>query len=259
MSLHQFKNYLRHFFQAKSTKGHGIHSPFVYELATQVLPDSKHEQFQPIERLRKKLLKDQRVITVTDLGSGSKKHESNKRTIADIAEFSAKSDSFGRMLNRLTDLSGTKRILELGTSLGLSTAYLSLSEKPVITIEGCPEIAKIASANFNHLDRKNIDLRVGDFKNVLPRVLQEFSDINLVFIDGNHSYPATIEYYRMFSEHLPDGSTLIFDDIYWSRGMTRAWQEIVSNHKNQVTIDLFHAGLVFFRKDQAREHFKIRL
>ncbi len=223
------------------------------------MPDAQNRIYQPVETLRKQLLSDQRTIEVSDLGSGSKVHRSSSRTVASIAQHSAKNALFGRLLNRLADEPPTTRILELGTSLGLSTAYLALSNNPVITIEGCPQTARVAKANFGQLGLNNIELFIGDFATTFPQVLRDYSDINFVFIDGNHSYAATIDYYRQLSQYLPDQSVIIFDDIYWSEGMTRAWKEIVVDNKNQVTIDLFHVGLVFFRKDQAKEHFRIRI
>lgn len=259
MALYQLKNYIHHFLAARSTKGHGLHSPFVYELATQVLPDQNDEWFSPIEELRKALIADHRKIEVDDLGAGSRVHATTQRSISAIARHSSKNARLGRLLYRLAIHTRAAHILELGTSLGLSTAYLAKTNLPVTTIEGCRNIAREAQSNFDQLGLKNINLKVGNFDDLLPEFLGKHPECNFVFIDGNHTYEATMRYYEQLGKNLHNDSVIIFDDIYWSQGMQKAWNEIVADQKNQVTIDLFHLGLVFIRQGQAEEHFKIRL
>lgn len=255
----EITEYLKHFARSKSTKGHGIHSPFVYELATRVFRDSTESQFQPIVSLRKKLNADTRAIQVTDLGAGSRVHQSPTRTIKSIVKHSAKNDKMGRLMYRLSVHLPAVKMLELGTSLGLTTAYLAHAKVPVISIEGCPEITEIARQNFLQLGLENIELINGNFDEQLAPVLDKHPDINLVFIDGNHSYEATIRYYLELKNKLRSPMAIIFDDIYWSAGMKKAWNEIVADPENQITIDLYHLGLVFFKKSHAKEHFSIRL
>lgn len=259
LSLFQIKHYVDHLTSSRGAKGHGVHSPFVYELATNVLPDKSDISFEEIERLRKRLLKKNRIISVTDLGAGSRVHKSSKRKISAIARHSLKSARMGRFLNRLANFSGDGAMLELGTSLGLTSAYLAKTGKHLTTIEGCPNIAEVAQANFEELQLSNISLLIGPFDDFLPDLLDDQPDYNFVFVDGNHSYDATMRYYQLLRKHLPSGSVIVFDDIYWSEEMLRAWHEIVQQKQKQITVDLFHFGLVFLREDQAAEHFKLRL
>lgn len=255
----QLRNYIAHRCTARSTKGHGIHSPFIYELATTVLPDKKPKWCSQIEEIRRELLNDHRVIQINDLGAGSRVLVSNERKISDIAKFSLQKGKISRLLYRLAIHCRAKNILELGTSLGLTTAHLAQANVPVTTIEGCNQIAQIAQSNFSRLGITNISLQIGNFDDLLPVYLQEHNDCNFVFVDGNHSYSATMRYYRQLINTLTIDSVIIFDDIYWSKEMTRAWSEIVADTSNQVTVDLFHIGIVFLREAQAKEHFKIRL
>lgn len=255
----QLRNYIAHRCTARSTKGHGIHSPFIYELATTVLPDKKPEWCSPIEEIRKDLLNDHRVIQINDLGAGSRVSKSNERRVSDIAKYSLQKGRISRLLYRLAVHCKSRQILELGTSLGLTTAHLAQANVPVTTIEGCSQIAQIAQSNFSRLNISNITLKIGNFDDLLPGYLQEHDDCNFVFVDGNHSYSATMRYFRQLTNHLTTESVIIFDDIYWSKEMQRAWNEIVADSSNQITVDLFHFGIVFFREGQAKEHFKIRL
>lgn len=259
MSLFQVKHYLKHHLSSHSLVGHGVHSPFVYRLVKEVLPDHKDSRFENIEALRKKLLKSNEIIEVTDLGAGSKVQRSPERKVSEIARHSLKNAYTCRLLFRLAAHSHSTHLLELGTSLGLTSAYLSLVKKRVTTIEGCPNIAQKARQHFAELNAENINVAVGNFDEILPDFLLKNSECQFVFVDGNHSYEATLRYYHMLRSALPDQSLVVFDDIYWSRGMYKAWQEIVNSGHPQISIDLFHLGLVYFKSDQATEHFKFKL
>src|ERR1035437_3856049 len=214
--------------------------------------------YEKIEQLRRKLLVSLKQIEVTDFGTG----RSGKRTISEIAERSLKSAKYGQLLFRLAYHFKPSTILELGTSLGISTAYLA-SANPnakVITIEGCPNIASEAKNNFEILGLNNIKSVVGNFDEILPAVLCQLpiADCQLVFFDGNHRKKPTLKYFTKCLEHAGNDSVFIFGDIHWSDEMEEAWEEIKSHSQVTVTIDLFFLGLVFFRKEQAKEDFIIR-
>ncbi len=249
--------YFKYLFSAKTA--HGIHSPFVYELYYEVInKKGSYYAFDKIELLRRKLLISKKEIDVTDLGAG----KSGKRFIYEIAERAAKNSKYGQLLFRITNRFKPDRIIELGTSLGISTAYLA-SANPhanVITLEGCPNTSAEAKMNFEALGLKNINTIVGNFDNTLPAVLNLLPTTNclLVFIDGNHKKTPTLNYFKQFLAHANENTILIFDDINWSDEMADAWEEIKKNPAVTITIDLFFLGLVFFRKERAKEHFVIR-
>ena len=72
-------------------KGHGIHSPFVFEFITSVLnDDGEYYCYQPIEALRTRLQNDQIVLEFEDFGAGSRVHASYKRKVSEIAKSSLK-------------------------------------------------------------------------------------------------------------------------------------------------------------------------
>jgi predicted O-methyltransferase YrrM len=153
-----------------------------------------------------------------------------------------------------------EEVLELGTSLGISSAYLASanSKIKVITIEGCKEIAEKAKENFKKLGLQNIEQHLGNFDDVLPQLLSEKKKIDFVFFDGNHRKEPTLNYFKQCLAHAHEGSIFIFDDIYWSSEMKEAWNEIKMNERVTVTLDLFFMGIVFFRKEQVKQHFIIR-
>lgn len=150
--------------------------------------------------------------------------------------------------------------LELGTSLGLTAAYFALANKKgkVYTVEGDPETRKIATENFNFMNIENVISLEGNFDTVLPDFCRNVEYIDLAYIDGNHRKEPTIRYVKEILPKLKNGSCLILDDIYWSKEMTEAWQEIISWPEFQVSIDLFEIGILFIRKEQEKQNFRIR-
>lgn len=258
--IFQVLQYLK--FILRSKNEYGIHSPFVYNLITDVLKNNeKFYCYVPIEKLRRSLQESNESVEVVDYGAGSQLDNGTKRTVKSIARNSAKSPFYAQMLFRLANHFKSKTIVELGTSLGISTSYLAAcsSKTKIFTIEGSLEISKLAQTNFRKLGIKNIETISGPFSEKIPEVLKKCKEIDLVFFDGDHRKEPTLQYFNMFLQYKNENSIFIFDDIYWSPGMLQAWEEIKKHPQVTVTIDLYQIGIVFFRKDQAKEHFRIRL
>ena len=210
--------------------------------------------------LRKELCKSEKTIQITDFGAGSKINNSTKRKIKDVAKNSAKNSKFGKLLYRIIKFYQPKNILELGTSLGISTCYLAKAtpKGKVFTFEGCSETAKIAQQNFEKLNIKNIEIIHGNFNATLKPKLKEIKNIDLAFIDGNHQEEPTITYFKECLRYANNNTLFIFDDIHWSNGMENAWEQIKKHPKTTVTIDLFFVGIVFIKSELSKEHFTIR-
>lgn len=256
------RKFIHYYFTAANGKGHGIHSPFVYTFVRSVLNDTKsYYAYAEIERLRKRMLKDNAVVEVQDLGAGSSVSKTNKRKIKEIARAALKPPKYAQLLFRIVNFYQPQRILELGTSLGITTAYLASArpEAKVTTIEGAPAIAAKALRNFEALDLRNITLVAGNFNDALQPILQEMPVVDLAFIDGNHRKTPTLEYFGSILKHSGPETILIFDDIHWSAEMEEAWAEIKQHPRVTCTIDLFFIGLVFLRPEfQDHQHFTIR-
>jgi predicted O-methyltransferase YrrM len=259
MVFNFISDYLKHRFTSKSR--HGTHSPFVYKLTDEVIYDfNAKSDYKSIEAQRKKLFNDDSLIQVTDLGAGSHLNKNRTKKVKQIAKNALKNPRLAQLIYRLAKDNQPKSIIELGTCLGITSAYLSKAcpEADVITIEGCPETAKVAYRNFQELELDNVELRVGNFDTLLPGVIEQEPRLDFVYVDGNHRKEATINYFNWCLPKVHEGSLLIFDDIYWSEGMKEAWEEIKRHPEVTVTVDLFWIGLVYFKKGQAKEHFKIK-
>jgi predicted O-methyltransferase YrrM len=256
------KKYLHYQLTASNGKGHGIHSPFVFEFIKNVLNDkTKYECYKLVEVRRRALLNDASVIEVEDFGAGSSIIKTNKRIVKNIAQSSLKPKKFSQLLFRMVQYYQPRIILELGTSFGITTAYLAKGNTAakVYTCEGAENIAHIAQQTFAHLNLKNIELTKGDFTNTLPPLLTQIKNIDFAFVDGNHRKEPTLNYFQQLLNYSTASAVLIFDDIHWSAEMEAAWKEIKQHPQVTLTIDLFFIGIVCINPAiKVKQHFVIR-
>jgi len=254
--------YLKYWLTAANGKGHGVHSPFVFEFITNVLNDKREfDCFHYIESLREALKTNNAEINVPDFGAGSRMQLNNKRSISAIAKSSLKPKKYSQLLFRIAHYYKPALILELGTSLGITTSYLSFAnpDAAIITMEGAPEVASVAKNNFNSLNLSNIKIVEGNFDETLSSVIGERSSVDFAFIDGNHRKQPTLNYFHQLIKLSTPSTIFIFDDIHWSREMEEAWNEIQQHPSVTLTIDLFFIGIVFLRIEQKiKQHFTIR-
>jgi len=252
-------NYIKYRFQ--SDNEHGIHSPFIFELYKDVICDENPFYiYEDIESIRAKLLLTNLKINIEDHGAGSSVNTSPQRKIKDIAKHTLKSPKYGQLLFRLVNRFKPENILELGTSLGISTLYLATPHRKikVTTVEGCSNTAKVAQVNFEKIGVKNIELINTTFDNYLPLYLEKTPSLDMVFFDGNHQKAATLDYFDQCITKAHNESIFIFDDIHWSIEMEEAWEVIKKHPKITATIDLFFVGIVFFNSNLSRENFQLK-
>jgi predicted O-methyltransferase YrrM len=261
-SLQLATKYLHYYCTAMNGKGHGMHSPFVFGFILDVLHNRQgYAQPHYLEALRKKLLADKRLLHIADLGAGSRVAASKSRTVRQVAATAAKPPKYSRMLYRLVRHYQPATILELGTSLGLTTAYMAAAhpKAQIITVEGSSDIIKIAKENFTASGLANIQTIVGNFDEVLPQLLQAGTGFDLVFIDGNHRHEPTINYFTQLLSKAHNNTILVFDDIHWSAEMESAWAQIKKHPSVRCTIDIFFMGFVFFKREfREKQDFVIR-
>lgn len=258
--LFQIKSYLKFLWLSKNE--HAVHSPFVFTLITKCFYDkkSKHE-YLVLKKYRKSLLENKNTIEVTDFGAGSKVFKSNSREISKIAETAGISSKRAELLFRVTNYFQPKHILEIGTSLGLATAALSLGNKnsEITTLEGCENTIGIAKNQLQTINRSTVKFINTEFSAYLKNTKLKSQFFNLIYFDGNHQKQATLDYFEALLPTITNDTVWIFDDIHWSKEMEEAWKIIQKHPKVTVTIDTFQWGFVFFRREQPKEHFIIRV
>lgn len=249
--------YFRYILKARSK--FRVHSPFVYELYTTVILDrKKYPEYEKVERIRKRLLRQKSLLETTDFGAAGSSHgyRTRFRQVRDVTRRSSVSPRYGQLIHRLVKHFQPADILEIGTAMGISTLYVASAapRSRITTIEGCAVIADRAHDSFKESDYNNIRQVVGAFDKAIPKALDEIEQLDFVFLDGNHRQKATVDYFRQILPKLHSGSVVLIDDIHWSKGMSRAWKEIINMPEVSVSIELFRAGLLIFRDDIAREN-----
>lgn len=255
--------YIWYLLTASNGMGHGIHSPFVFDLVTNVLQDKRgRPEYLAVEAVRRRMAADRgATITFEDLGAGAGGATPQSRSLSSIARTALKPSKFGQLFFRIASHYKPTTILELGTSLGITTAYLA-SGNPgasVVTLEGAPGIAAIAQRNFSSLGLERIRLVEGNFDDTLEGVLSRLSSVDLAYIDGNHRLEPTLRYYRQMQPRLHSDSILVFDDIHWSPEMEEAWEALKADPAVTCSVDLFYIGILFFRESFfTPQHFAIR-
>jgi len=252
-------------FQIQSKSEYKIHSPFVFNFFMGVLKNrDKEDFFEAIESERNSLLKSRDFIEVEDMGAGTGRQGVlwKQRSLADIARKALKPPYLARILGRLAKFVKAGTIIELGTSLGITTSYLSLfnPDAEILTLEGSPEIARMAGEVFTRLGLKNVQVLVGNFDTKLPDLLKiAKKSPRLMYIDGNHRYEPTLRYFELFMKDFREEDVLVFDDIHWSEEMEKAWKEIKQDPRVSLSLDLFYLGVVFLNANRAKSHFRLHI
>ncbi len=247
-------------YQFRALTRHDVHSPFVFDLIETVFRDhTKYPVYGELEDLRKSLKKNRTPIKITDLGAGSRKPSAVK-TVAEILKTAVQKKGYQRLIYRLIKKYQPKIVLELGTSLGLTSRYM-LAALPkngkLYTLEGDPAILKFATQQVISGDSR-VNAIEGNFDDELPELLNSGVKIDMAYIDGNHTYDATLRYFEMILPYLAENGFIVFDDIYWSKDMMKAWEKIVKHPASQTSIDLFKLGIVFTEKAKVKQHFMLK-
>ena len=259
INIHAITSFLR--FYAQADTYYRVHSPFVFKFLQTILEDDRHYYvFDKLNALRMELNKNKTEIEVKDLGAGSKKSNRSRRSIQSIAKTAVSPSYQSEILFKIAQEVKALRTIELGTSLGISAISLAgyNNKNQVHTLEGSSSILEVAKVNFEIFKATNIHPHLGHFDNTLPEVLKNLGQVDLCYIDGNHAKAPTLKYFDMCLPYTHSKSVLIFDDIYWSKEMSEAWDIIKSHKAVKFTVDLYYFGLVFFNDDLKEvQHFKI--
>ena len=256
-TLYQF---IRYKLGSKHKRGHGIHSPVIYEFITKILNgEVKKEIFADNQKKEQDLIKSKQVINIDDPGCGSVISKKHCRTIGSIAKHSSTHFKYRCLIGKIIAYYQPQTIIELGTSLGLTTdmiAQFALKSANIITVEGSKAIFKIAEKNFSIWQHKNITIINEHFLSFL-QTLPDIETPSFVYIDGHHQGNATIQYFNMIWEKVPANSILVIGDIYWSKDMTKAWKTISKIQANRYSIDIFHMGIIYKHKNCFGDNFYV--
>lgn len=229
-------------------KGFGVHSPFVFNLITKVIEESlPYYIFGDIEMVRRKLKHKEELITYPDR---QQKGKQCTRSIASVVAREAISYKHGTLLFRLVNNFRSCNILQLGPNMGLSTLYLTSYAADIncIAIENVPEFAGIASEVFRKYARNPIDLRVGNYRELLPQALVDIKHVDFVFFNTLYEQQNNEWLFNEAVKYAHNDTIFVFEGIRQTKQMRRFWKEICKHPSVTVTIDLYSMGIVFFNQ-----------
>jgi predicted O-methyltransferase YrrM len=125
----------------------------------------------------------------------------------------------GRLLSLLAQISGAKRIYEMGSAIGYSAIWFAQGageRAEIFCTDGDPENARRAKENFERAGLSSrIRFLVGDALELLDTVEGEF-DIILIDVD-KAQYPAAL---RKSVPRLRRGGLVVTDNVLWSGKVT---------------------------------------
>jgi len=252
--IHRVISFLHYLWRAKTI--FYIHSPFVYQFYKTILTHQDKKTTTIIAEKRKLIALSNNQLLIKDFGTGINR----QMTVGELASKVAIRPKYGQVLYQLTSIYQPKTILEIGTSIGISSSYLALGNKngSVHCLEGSEAPLQLAKEMHQLFALTNTTYYLGDFSTTLPDLIQRLKVVDLVFFDGNHTREATLEYFNRCMDKVSPNSIFVFDDIYWSKDMTAAWNEIKKDSRVKLTIDLYQLGICFFMTDKiAKEDFTL--
>lgn len=236
---------------------YSIHSPFVYDFVSKCLSQLYNKEDKIlIACLNEKLKTDQSAIEFKDFGAGSKKLKSTRK-VNEIHKSASSKGVYSKLLYQLNAFYKFDNALEMGTSLGVGTLNLHLGNTncKITTIDASKETQKIAEKNLrNYSNLKFVNLTFLDFFKSAENIKFDF-----VFIDGHHDGEALLNYMKTLKNFTHNDTIFLIDDIRWSRGMKKAWNDLVSSSDYHLSLDLFRMGILIKRPQQEKEHFVIKI
>jgi predicted O-methyltransferase YrrM len=216
----------------------------------------ERQWIERIELMRKLMLTSPQPLTITDFGAG-KEHKFDTgdtmtrnvsvRTLGDMTN-SSKKPHWAYLLFQIVRALKPESCLELGACVGISASYqaaaLELNGRgKLITLEGADVLAARSARTLEELGLdKRATVRLGPFADTLDGALTDLEPLDYAFIDGNHIESATLEYMEKLLPRVSSEAILVFDDIYWSEGMRRAWKTVAADERFALTLDMGTIG-----------------
>jgi len=217
------------------------------------------KQFEILEQFREKLSFSEELISFEEIGVDK------KIAVQDVVKKAASPIQWSKLFFSLTKWSRASHILEIGTNLGISGQYFveAIKANPsakFTTMEGVKRMCEIAEVQLSTRSINNkLQILHGLYADSLEHIKESKEEFDLVFIDGNHTYDATVYYFNLLKPQYTSNAILIIDDINWSIEMQQAWIVLKNDPLVSFSIDLFKLGILFLgaknKKNRAHQLF----
>lgn len=237
-SLLRIFDYWGYFFQ--STDLHGIHSPFIYQFSEFCFYHKREKRIQYIEIQRSKML----------MSSGKLRDYSISK-FTDRFTLDAK---YCFALHRISHFLNVSTINEYGLTVGIETNYLleyALNQKK-------------QSVNYAyHYSENQVKQFTNEtwYKEIVQAPLVSISNPSPweLHIIHQHDNPDEIwDYADKILKLAHNHTVVILSNIHLTDDHTLNWRRLQNDERTGVSLDLFNMGIIFFRKEQPKEHFTLR-
>lgn len=245
--------YLEYFL--KVVDSHSIQSPFMFGFYNGLVRAlGENEKQLDIEAVRQQLHGSDSVVSGIDYGAGSRR---SSISISGIAQYGISAEKDCRLLYTLAQMTKAKTIVELGTSVGLATCYLSRvnAKAKIYTFEGNETLVKIANGLFEQMFCENVELIEGNIDETLPARLHLMDQIDMAIIDANHTGEALWNYFSLLKGKMSATGIIVVDDIRWSPDMYKTWKKLISCSDVSISVDFLQCGVVFFQRNLIKQHY----
>jgi predicted O-methyltransferase YrrM len=227
-----------------------------------ILNNSINPEFDIIEKEREHLRTKGGLLEVTDFSSkkkGRKPYITEVRKISDIVKNESCKPKVASLLFTIIQHTNSTHILELGTSFGISTAYMSFANpKAYITsIEGCYGLSDMASQLFKKLKLDNILIENGNIDFLLPGIVSNINKLDLVFFDIFRNKSTLIQYFDTCTSLIHENSIFVINNIHESKEMKEGWNTIINKPNVRGSIELYECGIIFFKDSLNGDHIKL--
>jgi len=230
-------------------KGFGVHSPFVYDLITNVIEEkSDFYAFSDISIAQLQLLQNEHVIQYGRKRIAVK--EALKRFGITTKE--------GKFLFRLTNHYKPHTILSIGSSMGLAPLCLTRYNATVqcIILEYEQDIAEIAKQILNKEKNTALNIKIGAYHELLPESIVQLQRIDCVFIGkdvGVNDWDTVFEQCEPF---IHDSTFFVLAGIRSSTDKQNYWMQYRQHPSVTIAVDLFDMGLLFFQPKLHKQVYK---
>ncbi len=210
-------------YKVRHHKGHGVHSPFVFDLINNVIEEKRsYYSYQEIQSF---------------LDQNHPKKLSLKKE--DLLSF------------RLVNYFGAHKILEIGAGNGVNTLCLAAPSSKI----------ECLSIEADDTKRNNLGEIYKLFENRIT-LAKSFSDIpdqkfDCIYLDLNNYNDLSEEQLMALVTNCHEKSFIVIKGIRRNKKQNQLWKCLKSNERRTAELDLFNTGILFFDKQLYRWKYQI--
>jgi len=232
-----------------------VHSPFLYSWICKI--HDRHYTRAPLSRkYRRQLLKERGSFVKNEKGAGSQKL-GTERLISQEARVSGANKTYGSFLANCVAHMKAKRILELGTSLGIGTSFLiegSKGKSEITSVDACSESQQIAREKLMaYYPDHSINLINKSFEEFFNSA--EYGKFDFIVLDGDHRGVKVLEYIKLLKPIMEENAVIIIDDIRWTRDMYNAWRTLCEDKDFQLSLEYLRFGVLVKNENLSSEDY----